>query len=210
VAIKVSKDPDNPHLVECNRNDMCMFRLTFKTYEEAKRWDDPKQHGCPRRGPTGFGASVTQTLLEQAWGILDQHMGIVQSIDKDHPERVIWMARCRGVAEVLALFMPPHFRTADEIAREAMKRWQAAQNGEPRRTAGLGDLKYTFPDDPKYKRPLAQAAYKKAKAEAGQENVDPKTREDILVGKAFMTPQQLAEAFNLNIKTVEHILAEAS
>lgn len=199
-----------PFLVECNKNDLCLLHITVKTYEEAVELEKPENHKCPRRGETNFGASVTQSLLEQAWGILDQHMAMVQSIEKGHPERENWMNRCRGVAEVIALFMPPHFRTADEVAREAMKRWQAAQNGEPRRTAGLGDLKYTFPDDPKYKSPLAQAAQAKAKAEKGEEPVDEKTKQDILVGKAFMTPKQLADAFNLNIKTVERVLAESS
>jgi hypothetical protein len=198
-----------PFKVECP-NDNCFFTIVTQLYSEAERWNRPAEHGCPRRGETLFGASMTESLLEKAWAILDQHMGIVQSLDKDHPERRMWMERCRGVAEVLALFMPPHFRTADEIAREAMKRWQAAQNGEPRRTPGLGDLKYTFPTDPKYKNPLAQAAHAQEKADKGLEPVDEKTRADILVGKAFMKPEQLAEAFGLSLATVKRVLAESS
>lgn len=197
-----------PFKVECKNNDLCLFTILTSSYDDAKKWDRPEQHGCPRRGPTQFGASVTQTLLEQAWQILDSHMVQVQALSKEHPQREVWMARCRGVAEVIALFMPPHFRTADEVAREAMKRYQAAQSGEPRRTPGLGDLKYTFPSDPKYKSPLAQAAHVKEKADKGLEPVDEKMKADILVGKAFMTPQQLADAFGISVKTVERVLSE--
>lgn len=198
-----------PFKVECP-NEHCFFTITTQLYSEAERWNKPKEHGCPRRGETKFGASVTESLLMKAWAILDSHTGIVMSMTRDHPDRPKWMGQARGVAEVIALFMPPHFRTADEVVREAMKRYQAAQEGREHKTPGLGDLKYTFPDDPKYKNPLAQAAHQKEKAERGTEKVDDKTKEDIAFMKSFMKPGKIAEATGLSVKTIERVLAELS
>lgn len=198
-----------PFKVECH-NEHCFFTIVTQLYAEAERWNKPSEHGCPRRGDTQFGASVTESLLMKAWAILDSHTGMVMALSKDQPERIVWQNRARGVAEVIALFMPPHFRTTDEIVREAMKRYQAAQEGREHKTPGLGDLKYTFPDDPKYKSPLAQAAHQKEKANKGTEKVDEKTLDDIQFMKSFMKPAKIAEATGLSVQTIERVLAEMS
>jgi len=50
--------------------------------------------------------------------------------------------RARAFAECIAIFMPPHFTTADDVAREAKMRYNAKQAGDEHQTAGLGQRRY--------------------------------------------------------------------
>jgi hypothetical protein len=84
------------------------------------------------------------TLLQQVWDMLDVEVDLIYSerIEfKDYHKH-----RARMIAEVLALFMPPHFRTPDEVAREGIKRYKAREAGDDRyETAGLGSRAFEPP-----------------------------------------------------------------
>jgi hypothetical protein len=64
----------------------------------------------------------------------DRDARTIRELGEMHDPIVVAKARSRGKAEVLALFMPLPFHTADAIAAEAGLRWQARQNGEVRQT----------------------------------------------------------------------------
>ena len=54
--------------------------------------------------------------------------------------------RARAIADVLAMFMVPHFTTSDQIAKEAVARYHARQAGDTEyETAGLGSRRYEPP-----------------------------------------------------------------
>lgn len=85
-------------------------------------------------------------LVEQAWAQLDDQMDEMANLTQRISEAlapasdlVEARGRARGKAEILALFMAPHFTTADEIRDEAIRRWQARQSGDRTyQTKGLG------------------------------------------------------------------------
>lgn len=98
------------------------------------------------------------TLVEQAWAQLDAQVDEIMTLAPQvEAEKDIYgagldygagqrraaldvaKARARGKAEILALFMAPHFTTADEISQEAGNRYQARQTGNTTYTTkGLG------------------------------------------------------------------------
>lgn len=103
-------------------------------------------HKCPYAGgETRWSWDVTKTLVEQIWDKLDAEMVKIKSAPTSSAEQVDVLQatqRARAFAEVLAIFMVPHFRTADDIAREAAKRYKAKQAGEDYETPGLGSRRY--------------------------------------------------------------------
>jgi hypothetical protein len=93
--------------------------------------------------------------LHQGWEQLDREVDAIMAMEGEratareagdlpaatirhlgelHDKIEVAKARSRGKAEVLALFMPLPFHTADAIAAEAGLRWQARQNNEVRQT----------------------------------------------------------------------------
>ena len=89
---------------------------------------------------------MSRTLLEEAWIKLDACVAELSETHYDPEEKARMKGVCRGMAEVLALFMKPHFTTADEIAGEAVKRYKAKKNGEhDYETPGIGGRRFTPP-----------------------------------------------------------------
>lgn len=110
-----------------------------------------KKHRCPFVGPTKIGESITMTLLEQLWISLDRVVDEIKDRSLAGDALVSAKGRARGLAEALAIFSPPFFRTADEISRESLNRYNARKsNNEDYCTPGLGKLRYAFPGDSKY------------------------------------------------------------
>lgn len=75
--------------------------------------------------------------LHEGWAQLDREVdAIMEATASGASDSTLlpMKARSRGKAEVLVLFMPHPFDTADDIAKEAYLRWQARQNGEARQT----------------------------------------------------------------------------
>jgi hypothetical protein len=90
------------------------------------------------------------TLLQRTWDLLDAKMEVIMvKPELGRDDTTSWMEakqQARGIAEVLAMFMVPHFSTADEIAREAVARYKARQSGDTEyETAGLGSRRYEPP-----------------------------------------------------------------
>lgn len=205
MAITPTYNEDFPFLYECGK-DNCFYRVVTQTYKEAQ---EQHKHPCPYGATINFGAGMTQSILEKAWASLDEVVADLKSKREDI-DRDFLRGKARGIAEVLALFMPPHFRTPEDIAREALVRYKAATADPPEEheTPGLGSLRYTFPDDPKYKTALAQTAETKRRAEKGRERVDEKTRGNILAVKGMFTLTQTAELYSLSEATIQRIWDE--
>ena len=118
------------------------------------------------------------TLLQQLWAEMDRvttrlllpevfEKQVADAIEAGHmvqhdlSSREELIARARGIAYALSLFMVPHFKSEDDIVREAAKRVRAKyteDNSEPGtftpyETPGLGSLVYQPPPgDNKYAR----------------------------------------------------------
>jgi hypothetical protein len=139
----------------------CMYRLLL--------WEnEATTHPCPYGGHTHYGLSETMRLVEKCWIKLDAVMDKLMietkagKVDKPQLGESIWRSvdaqikverlkgEARGMAELLAEFMVPFFRTGDEIAAEAGRRWKARQSGEDYTTPGLGSRAFEFPQDDKY------------------------------------------------------------
>lgn len=83
------------------------------------------------------------TLVEQVWAKVDEDMLALMQPEA-HTDFAALKARLRAFAEVLAIFMTPHFTTADEIAREAKRRYDNRMDPEYC-TPGLNQRRYEPP-----------------------------------------------------------------
>lgn len=115
----------------------CYRALDFKTLEEAER--DRDNHGCPNiGGPTKVSWSVGKTLVEQMWDKLDETMEQVM-VEQLAEAKV----RARAIAECIVIFMEIYFPTTDDVAKEAVRRYNAKKNGDSEyETAGLNSRRY--------------------------------------------------------------------
>jgi hypothetical protein len=86
------------------------------------------------------------TLVQQLWTKMDEETDKVMR-EGDGVDTQLFEAKCRArmMAEVLALFMVPHFKTPDECAHEAMRRHRAKKAGEEYETPGVGTQRYVPP-----------------------------------------------------------------
>lgn len=86
------------------------------------------------------------TLVQQMWEMMDNETKKVMV--RSGVEMQDFEAKCRArmLAEVLALFMVPHFHGADQIAREALRRYRAEKAGDKEyETPGVGTQRYVPP-----------------------------------------------------------------
>lgn len=125
------------HLLDCSAPN-CFRYLTFETREEAEA--DKLNHPCPWwGGQTKVAWSVTKTLVEKLWDMMDADMDQIAS---GGPMAEYHKNHARGLADATALFMRPFFETADDIVREVVKRKKARDAGEEYETPGLGARRY--------------------------------------------------------------------
>jgi len=113
-------------------------------------------HQCPwfGGGTTTFSWGVmADDYLMPIWRMLDAEVdiikgaGIVERTD-DQVRNDMQAARfkARGLAEALAILMPPFFTTGDEIVKEALVRWERRQAGDTDyETPGIGRFKWKRP-----------------------------------------------------------------
>lgn len=132
----------------------CLWRVAVKE-------PIPRYHKCPHLGgTTHFAWSITVTLVEEMWHRLDSVMDELALLqaepEPDHDMLLTLKGRARGIAEMIAIFMRPHFSNANEVAREAKRRADArAREDKEYETRGLGQYRYSPPsaeEAVKYKR----------------------------------------------------------
>jgi hypothetical protein len=129
-------------LVHCEQPN-CYMHMTVNTEEEQAHY--LANHKCPYwGGESKVSWSVTKTLVEEMWDMLDETMvHLMEDRDATDSWKREEKARARAFAECLAIFMRPFFDNADDIAREAARRYRAKKEGDIEyETAGLGNRRY--------------------------------------------------------------------
>lgn len=152
------------------------------------------------------------TLVYQMWERLDSHLSVIIETTVTNPgeERQVSDAKvaARELAEILAMFMKPHFTSADAIAGEAMRRREARLAGEEVETAGVGSLRFTPPpgtvkyDQPRKAPRPAKKSTPKRTGSIPQDSVDG-IRVALQSGK--FTVEQLANLYNVPVEEVEKL-----
>jgi hypothetical protein len=132
-----------PFIVRCDQPG-CFYFVSAKNHTEGVT--ALTTHTCPHTGgPTRQGLMMSKTILENAWIKLDALLETILDDNLEEEDRKALRNQCRGMAEVLAMFMSPHFTTGDEVSREAKRRYNSKKAGEPVETPGLGSLRLAPP-----------------------------------------------------------------
>lgn len=144
----------HPWIFSCTVNH-CFFTVAAYSKEDAMRKEKiHKESNCPWTGKVHLGGSVTLTLVEQMWDKMDTAYLMLRSSEKEFgvedTHTLKLRSQLRGMAEMTAIFMTPHFHSADEIAREVFVRWQKKEAGETYETKGLASRRYELPRDTAY------------------------------------------------------------
>ena len=170
-------------------------------------------HDCP--SPTLIQVTTTEaqlpTLLENAWYQMDKQMNLLKTqtaADGDAGERLRTQHYLRAMAELIAPFMVPHFTTADDIARELVKRYRARVAGETYETPGLGHRRSEAPptsDKAKYAPSARPAAPVSVEHNLSDEHIAA-IRKNVATG-AFTTAQ-IATAFGVSEAVILHVSAQ--
>jgi len=120
--------------------------------DEAMARKVQETHPCPWFGggtTTLSWGIMSDMFLAPIWKKLDDAVDELMRIkSRTHdydPDMRQQEGLCRGLAESLAVLMPPFFSTGDEIAQEAMVRYEKRQAGEDYETPGIGRLRYSVP-----------------------------------------------------------------
>lgn len=179
----------------------CFRRLTFTSHEEALA--EKENHKCPYwGGETKVAWSVTKTLVQQLWDKLDLSMDVIrddtQADEVKHDEKV----RARAIAECIAIFMPPFFTTANDVASEALRRHKAKQAGEEYETPGLGARRYEAAvrnDKPR------RVSVPQNQPTLGGLDDKSKTAIKFALESGFFTPEQLSKTYKVSVEVIHQI-----
>lgn len=196
------------YLYQCSEVG-CWYRLLLK---ENESWT----HNCPHGADTHIGLSVTMTLVQQCWedldSIMDQLMDPTKKL-KSELGKSIWRSvddqikyenlkgQARGMAVLLARFMVPFFRTADDIAKEAKRRHDHRQRGEDYETPGLNSRKYEFPSDNKYSIPK-QKVTSRASSRTTNAALSAADKIGIKSMKGIMKSEEIAAVYAISVDQV--------
>lgn len=128
---------ENQWWVKCPNEECLLSEPCTSPTDGMSRLD---QHFCPEKiAFTERVIKVPPTTLEKVWLKLDA--AVIELIEGDYSnapeEKTRLMGVCRGMAEVLAEFMGPHFTTPDQISEECKRRYTAKKNGIEYETAGI-------------------------------------------------------------------------
>lgn len=170
----------------------CYYRVSATDEEDARKSE--ANHGCPRPGDTKIGWAITMTLVGEVWSKLDQTMDNIMTGENVESEKI----RARAFAEVLAIFMVPHFHDANEIAKEAAKRYKARKAGEDYETVGLATRRYEFPRDKKY---TERATVKEVK-----HNLTERQIEEIKMAATMLPHEVIAKTYGVSVAIVTSVL----
>lgn len=195
------REKDDRYIVSCDR-PYCLLNIAVSTLPAAVELE--QHHECPFiNGKSKYAWSITVQLVEQMWAKADEAYVELLTAKENHVENAVarWQGACRVAAELIALFMTPHFRTGDEVVREIVKRKEMKDKGEQYETPGLGYRIYELPRDeakPRISKPAAERVAVPGKL----------TAEDIQM-ITFMKDAQpiktIAELFDITVPEVEAV-----
>lgn len=125
---------------------LCFYAVVGATEEFIDNLIE--NHTCPwfGGGTTTFSWGVmSDEYLTPIWHKLDLLVNVFKNDEKTPEARREAGLMARGMADVLAILMPPFFSTGDEIVKEALVRWEKRQANEEYTTPGIGKYKFRPP-----------------------------------------------------------------
>lgn len=129
---------------------LCFYRGSYTDELMARKIQET--HPCPWFGggtTTLSWGIMSDMFLAPIWQKLDEAVDELMKIKgyATHEDVTLWEAKgeARGIAEALAVLMPPFFSTGDEIVQESMVRYEKRQAGEDYETPGVGRLRFAVP-----------------------------------------------------------------
>lgn len=164
------------------------------------------------------------TVLERLWAELDTTMDSLMNVasvpNADGRQVELIRTKARTQAETLAMLMSPFFNTADEIAREAKKRYDARKKGDTAYvTPGIAGEEYVPPQpsissrttaDKSDKAPKSGQAARAARGRTGKKlpsEALPTIKQAITSG--MFTLEQIAKSYGLSEVEVKEQLGLA-
>jgi hypothetical protein len=151
---------------------------------------------------------MSRTLLEEAWAHLDDLVDKIMDPDTDADEKRDLQNQAKGVSQVLATFMPPHFEFPHEISAEAKVRWKARQEGRTDyETKGLGSRRTEFSEgfrsEGNQSKPTRNARQTQPKQEKALTAAD---RDGIRNARAAgFSDEQLAGVYGVSAATIAKV-----
>lgn len=151
------------------------------------------------------------TVLERLWIELDTTMDALMELamaEKSDEKADLLRIRARAQAETLAILMDPFFTTADEIAREAKRRYDARRKGdEGYTTPGLAGEEYVPPAPPVYKSDKSGPSTPSSSSRRSSKgkSLPPGAIASIKEGieKGMFTVPQIAKSYGVTEQTVK-------
>lgn len=139
----------------CDKEN-CYYSIKINPNEDSGK---AKLHRCPHVGASVYGGSVSQSLVEKMWVMLDGFTADLLNNNSllSSDERLRLKGAARATADCIAIFMVPHFRTGNAVAKEAIRRYEIRKTGEEPETPGLGALRYLPPPGQEINRPRTEA-----------------------------------------------------
>lgn len=199
---------------------LCFLSLVAAT--EEKIIEQIETHTCPwfGGGTTTFSWGVmSDEYLTPIWKLLDDEVDMIKgagdpsrSDDQVRNDMQGARMRARGLAEALAILMPPFFTTGDEIVREAIVRWEHRKAGKTYETPGLGRYKFQRPPgvvgDPSNPSWVTQPEYDtKAPKAAPKHNLTAEEVTKVKASKSFPVAM-LAAAYNTTEAVIKYLQSE--
>lgn len=132
-----------PWVFRCPKEN-CYYAVSADTEEAAAEKRDA--HKCPYQGGiTHIGGSITVTLVEDMWEKADRAFAdfLEEGMSPDLAKQRGGIVR--GMCEMIAIWMPPHFTTGNEVGKELQKRRAMFEAGEQYETAGLHGRRFEPP-----------------------------------------------------------------
>lgn len=219
-AINPKHLQEYPYQVWCDQEG-CIFRIVEKTEEAGLR--ALSFHKCPYKGgETRISPYVSMNAVIESWDKLDA--AVIELLEGNwpdqadgspHPERIRLKGVCRGMAELLALYMKPHFETADQISAEAAKRYKARKAGEEYTTPGLTPQTFGQPRTREWKEGINKSSTPAKSAPTKIAVTDRFKPTELAAIKAahemgMMNVTELAKMYKVTEDVIQEVIASGS
>lgn len=197
----------HPWVFRCPKPN-CYYAVSAQSEEEARTQE--REHQCPYQGGvTHFGWGVTVTLVEDMWHKADAAYLRITEENLSAEELAKRKGVVRGMCDMIAIFMVPHFKTADEVGRELLKRAAAHQAGEEYETPGLGGRRYEPPPgENKYLQNRSTPAVKESTPPSKSKLSEADTESIKFAFESGMfTKEQISKTYGVSVATVEQLVS---
>ena len=171
----------------------CYYAVSCQ--DEATGISRRDTHKCPQTGAIHFGASVTRTLIEQCWDMADDAYAKLQ-VCEDPIKLEQLRGELKGISKTIAIFMPPFFRTMQEVAEEIRKRFTMKDAGQSYETRGLGHRQFEFE---KVKPPTVASRAQKVLSEQEIKAIR------FASESGMFTPENLAETYSVTVAVITEV-----